>query len=180
MPDAKQPAASVPIVVMGVSGSGKSTVGKDVAHALGVDFVDGDTLHPSANKEKMAAGHPLNDEDRLPWLKAVGGVLAEADEVGRTVVVACSALKRSYRDLLRASAADAVFVQLDGSREVLAARLAPRKHEYMPAKLLDSQLATLEPLQPDEVGFVIDIDGSPADVSARAVDGLNHLRGARG
>jgi carbohydrate kinase (thermoresistant glucokinase family) len=146
-------APDVPIVVMGVSGCGKSAAGGALAAALGRPFLDADDLHPVANKEKMARGIPLTDEDRWGWLDTVGERLA----AGGSIVVACSSLRRVYRDRLRASAPDALFVHLNGSRELLAERLGHRVHEFMPMTLLDSQLATLEPLQPDERGFVTDI-----------------------
>lgn len=142
------------VVVMGVSGCGKSTVGELLAATLGIDFLDGDSLHPTANVAKMHAGHPLDDADRLPWLEAVGQALA-ADPNG--MVIACSALKRSYRDLIRAEAPGTVFVHLAGSREILDERVNSRPGHFMPASLLDSQLATLEPLGADEAGVVLDI-----------------------
>ncbi|MDQ4138650.1 MAG: gluconokinase [Actinomycetota bacterium] len=138
---------------MGVSGSGKTVTGSRLAAALGRQFVDADDLHPFANKEKMARGIPLTDEDRWGWLDTVGERLGS----GEPIVVACSALKRVYRDRLRAAAPDAVFVHLHGSRELLAERMGHRVHEYMPVTLLDSQLATLEPLQRDERGIVVDV-----------------------
>jgi gluconokinase len=144
---------AVPIVVMGVSGSGKSATGSALAAALGRPFVDADDLHPVANKEKMARGIPLTDDDRWGWLDTVAERLADDSPI----VVACSALKRVYRDRLRAPAPHAVFVHLQGSRELLAERMGHRVHEFMPATLLDSQLATLEPLQPDERGVAVDI-----------------------
>lgn len=150
------PAAIIPIVLMGVSGSGKTTVGERLAEVSGRVFIDGDALHPAANKKKMADGVPLTDEDRWPWLRLVGERLAAGDGA----IVACSALKRSYRDALREAAPDAFFALLSGTRELLAARVAARHHEYMPASLLDSQLATLEPLEPDEFGAVFDVAGS--------------------
>ena len=147
------------MVVMGVSGCGKSSVGLALAEALGARFIDGDDLHPLANKTKMAAGIPLDDDDRWPWLDLVGAELAEepldsASESERFngTVVACSALKRKYRDRILAAAPGTVFVHLEGPRELLAERMSSRGEHFMPLALLDSQLATLEPLQPDEPG----------------------------
>ncbi len=137
---------------MGVSGSGKSTVGARLATELGVPFIDADGLHPEANTQKMAAGHPLTDEDRWPWLALVGLALAQHPT---GVVIACSALKRSYRDAIRAAAPGAVFIYLDVSADVLAERLKNRTGHFMPVSLLDSQLATLEPLQQDEDGVTV-------------------------
>ena len=142
------------IVVMGVSGCGKSTVGKMLAQRLEAKFIDGDDLHPEENKAKMAAGISLNDEDRWPWLAKVGQSLAQ----GEKVVIACSALKRKYRERILEEAPNTVFVHLDGSREVLAERMSSRLNHFMPVTLLDSQLATLEPLEFDEPGLKIDID----------------------
>ena len=147
----------VKVVVMGVSGSGKSSIGSALAQRLEVPFVDADDLHPPANKRKMASGSPLVDADRWPWLDAVGAALAAQP----AIVVACSALRLSYRDRLRVAAPDAVFVHLHGSDALLAERLGARSHEFMPTTLLGSQLATLEPLEPGEVGFVVDIAPSP-------------------
>jgi len=141
-----------PVVVMGVSGSGKTTVGAALAHALGLPFVDGDSLHPAANVAKMAAGIPLDDADRAPWLDAIGAVLAAGP-----VVVACSALKRAYRDRLRAAAPELRLVFLDGSPSLLASRMAARPGHFMPTTLLDSQLATLERPEPDEHALTADI-----------------------
>ena len=143
---------SRPVVVMGVSGSGKTTVGAALADALGLRFVDGDALHPAANVAKMAAGIPLDDADRAPWLDAVGAVLADGP-----VVVACSALKRAYRDRLRAAAPGLQLVFLDGDRALLASRMTARPGHFMPASLLDSQLATLERPEPDEHALTADI-----------------------
>ena len=157
----------VQIVVMGVSGCGKSTVGQLLAQKLSARFIDGDDLHPESNKAKMAAGNPLNDDDRWPWLALVGQALAE----GQTVV-ACSALKRVYRERILAAAPQIKFVHLSGSREVLEQRLGARSGHFMPASLLDSQLATLEPLAADEPGLVIDIDQPVADIVAQAAGGL--------
>ena len=130
-------------VVMGVSGSGKSTTGAALARALGWPFVEGDDLHPPENVAKMAAGIPLTDDDRWPWLDRIVDDLHALSKTNRDIVVACSALKQRYRDRL-ASAGDVRFVHLHGDRETIAARLAMRHHRYMPATLLDSQLATLE------------------------------------
>jgi len=146
------------MVLMGVSGCGKTSVGLKLTDELDAKFVDGDALHSEANKAKMNAGIPLTDEDRWPWLVTVGQTLAAE---GR-IIVACSALKRAYRDKIRSSAPDTVFVYLHGTREVLAERLGARKGHFFPAALLDSQLAILEPLDTDEAGFVVNID-APLD-----------------
>lgn len=155
------------VVVMGVSGSGKSTVGALIAKALGVAFIDGDSLHPASNIAKMAAGTPLTDEDRWPWLRKVGQVLAAEESTG--LVVACSSLKRNYRDSILRDAPTVFFIHLAGPREVLADRLALRNEHFMPAALFDSQLATLEPLQPDEPGFAVDIDSPVSEIVADAL-----------
>lgn len=155
------------VVLMGVSGCGKSTVGALAAARCGAAFVDGDDLHPPGNVAKMAAGQPLDDDDRAPWLDRVGAVLAAAE---RPLLVACSALRRRYRDRIRAAAGGPVlFVHLDGPRAVLAARLAGRQGHFMPPGLLDSQLATLEALGPDEAGVRVDISPPPEAVSAEVV-----------
>lgn len=145
---------SAPVVVMGVSGSGKSTVGAALARRLRVPFVDADTLHPPANIAKMAAGEPLDDDDRYPWLEEVGEWLAAHRE---GAVVSCSALKRAYRDRLRAHCPGVQFLHLSGSAELIGARLAARTDHFMPAALLRSQLDALEPLGPDEVGMTVDV-----------------------
>lgn len=152
------------IVVMGVSGCGKSSVGIALAEALGARFIDGDDLHPEANKAKMGAGIPLDDSDRWPWLDLVGQALAE----GAGTVIACSALKRAYRDRIRAAAPGTLFVHLHGSREILAQRLGARTGHFMPATLLDSQLAILEPLGSDEAGCVLNVKDPISDLVAQA------------
>jgi gluconokinase len=144
------------LVVMGVSGSGKSTVGAALAQRLGVPFADADDFHPAANIAKMTAGHALDDDDRHPWLEAIGEWLEEHTRRGG--VISCSALKRSYRDQLRDHAPAISLVHLHGSREVIARRQASRPGHFMPSTLLDSQFATLEPLGSDEHGLVIDVD----------------------
>jgi carbohydrate kinase (thermoresistant glucokinase family) len=144
------------IVVMGVAGSGKTTVGEALAARMGVAFRDADEFHPQANVAKMAAGIPLTDEDRWPWLDAIARAMRAAAPAG--IVVACSALKHMYRARLRMVAArPLVFVHLDGPKEILAERIGGRRGHFMPASLLDSQIATLEPLRGDE-GFAVSID----------------------
>jgi gluconokinase len=157
------------IVVLGVSGSGKSTVGVLLATALRLRFVDADTLHSESNRRKMSAGRPLNDAERAPWLDAVAAVLAAG-----SVVVACSALRRGYRDRLRLAAPDLQFVYLQGRAALLEERLAARRHEFMPAELLESQLTTLEPPQADERAIVVDITQSPAEIVRQLADRLQH------
>jgi carbohydrate kinase (thermoresistant glucokinase family) len=142
------------VIVMGVSGCGKSTLARALGQRLGWRFVEGDTLHPPANVAKMAAGIALDDDDRMPFLEAVAQSLVESQ--GRGVVVSCSALKRRYRDLIRARAGAVTFVLPDLTRAQLAARLAQRHDHFMPASLLDSQLATLEPPGPDESALRVD------------------------
>jgi gluconokinase len=154
-------AAPVVLVVMGVSGSGKSTVGRLLADALHCDFRDGDDLHPAANRAKMAAGHPLDDADRATWLAAVGTWIDEHIATGRRGVIPCSALKRRYRDTLRRP--EVVFVYLHGSYDLIARRLRERHGHFMPAALLDSQFADLEPPQPDERAVWVDNAPPPAE-----------------
>jgi gluconokinase len=145
------------VVVIGVSGSGKSTVGEALARRLSYDFRDADDLHSHANIEKMRSGHPLTDQDRLPWLNAVGLRMRENLDQGRGVVMACSALKKSYRDILRAYEPATFFVLLEGSPELIMSRVLARSGSFMPTSLLSSQFATLEPLGVDEEGARIDV-----------------------
>lgn len=152
------------VVVMGVSGAGKSTIARLLADALQVGFVDADALHPDSNIARMRAGIPLSDSDRAPWLRAVGVALTEPPD---GAVIACSALRRIYRDAIRESAPDAVFVHLNGSPDVLEERIWSRTDHFMPPSMLISQLSTLEPLESDERGGGVDIDASvPAVVDA--------------
>lgn len=158
---------SSPIVVMGVSGSGKSTVGAALAQRLRVPFADADDFHPPANIAKMTAGHALNDDDRYPWLEAIGEWLAEHGDGG---VMSCSALKRKYRDQLRQHCGDVRFLHLSGTEDVIARRQASRPGHFMPAALLASQFDTLEPLDTDELGTSIDVDQSIDSIVSTYVD----------
>ncbi len=142
---------------MGVSGTGKTTVGELLAERLGLRFLEGDSFHPESNIAKMTAGHPLDDDDRRPWLQKLNALLVSHDAEETPVVLTCSSLKRAYRDLLRAGVRDEVyFVHLVADRDVLAERMASREH-FMPASMLDSQLDTLEPLESDETGREFDV-----------------------
>ena len=144
------------LIVMGVSGCGKTTLAKALSDRLGFEMIEGDSLHPPENVEKMRAGVPLDDSDRAPWLDRIGELLQARGVEGRSVVVTCSALKRAYRDRLRAARPDLVFVFLEGSRDLIAARVGARRHEYMPASLLDSQFATLERPASGEPAVIVD------------------------
>jgi gluconokinase len=146
------------LVVMGVSGSGKSTIAEHLAARLGWKYVDGDLFHPASNVAKMSAGHPLSDEDRWPWLQAIAGEIDRACAAGSRAVVACSALKRAYRDILVHGRDDVRIVFLDGTQALIANRLTARKGHFMPPGLLDSQFRTLEPPQPAERPITVSID----------------------
>lgn len=155
------------VIVMGVSGAGKSTIAALLATELGATFIDADDLHPVANVEKMRAGIPLTDLDRAPWLSAVAA--AGRDTPG-DVVIACSALKRAYREHIASEAGEPVaFIHLTARRELLAERMGAREGHFMPTSLLDSQLATLEPLAADEPGVTLDVAGTPAELVRAAV-----------
>jgi gluconokinase len=149
----QHPAPPGRIAVMGVAGSGKTTIGSGLAARLGLPYADADDFHPVANLAKMSAGRPLDDADRQPWLHAVGAWLADHP----AGVVGCSALRRKYRDVLRSYAPDLRFVHLTGASEVVTARVAARSEHFMPASLVGSQLDTLEPLGSDEDGFEADL-----------------------
>ncbi|ABS02086.1 gluconokinase [Kineococcus radiotolerans] len=157
------------VVVMGVSGGGKTTVAEGIAAARGWAFAEGDEFHSPANVAKMASGTPLTDEDRWPWLRSIAAWIAAREEAGESVVVTCSALKRAYRDLLARDNPSVVFCELEVPTEVLAQRLAQREGHYMPASLLRSQLDTLEGLQPDERGFRVPVRGGPDRVLAEVL-----------
>jgi gluconokinase len=166
------PGSFTAIVVMGVSGAGKTTVARGIAAAMGWIFAEGDDFHPAANVVKMASGYPLTDEDRWPWLRAIGGWLDARLAAGESVVLTCSALKRSYRDLLRDGRSGVRFCELDAPPDILSDRLEHRKGHYMPPSLLPSQLATLEPLQPDEAGVRVSVAADPDQIVADALRGL--------
>lgn len=157
------------LVVMGVSGCGKSEIGHRLASRLGIQYLEGDAFHPASNVAKMSAGIPLDDDDRLGWLGVLAGEVAAARRDGHGLVLSCSSLKRRYRDLLRAGDPRLVFVHLHGDQDIIAARMHSRPGHFMPPALLDSQLRDLEPLQPDERGFQADIRHSPEDLIAQIV-----------
>ena len=154
-------------IVMGVCGAGKTVVGQALAARLTVPFIDGDDLHPQANIDKMTAGHSLDDSDRQPWLRRIGEWFREHHHTGG--VVACSALKRSYRDLLRDECPEVVFIHLRGDQAIVNQRVAERKGHFMPASLLQSQIDTLEELAPDEDGVVLDLSADPQQLIDEAV-----------
>ena len=154
------------LVVMGVSGVGKTTIGIGLADALGWIYQEGDALHPPANVAKMAGGTPLTDDDRWPWLQTIASVIDRWREQGKSGVVTCSALKRAYRDVLLAGRADVRLVYLRGDKSLIAERMAARQNHFMPPGLLDSQLATLEEPGADERPIVVDVKGTPDAIVA--------------
>jgi gluconokinase len=161
------------IVVMGVSGSGKSTIASMLAHRLGWDFQDGDWFHPRENIEKMQSGIPLTDEERWPWLEAIAAWIDKMRETKQRGVVACSALKRSYRDVLVGKRADVRVVYLKGAPELIARRMAVRTGHFMPAGLLESQFRTLEEPGPEENPITVSIEPFPSAIVAAIVAQLN-------
>lgn len=160
------------VVVMGVAGAGKSSVGKLLAQRLALPFLEADDLHPAANRAKMAAGRPLDDEDRRPWLTALVDWIREATDSGRGGVVACSALKRAYRDLFRGAGPGVWFLYLEIDPASAARRVAGRVGHFMPSRLEDSQYAALEPLRPDEPGMTVDAAAEPRTVVDEAAHAL--------
>jgi carbohydrate kinase (thermoresistant glucokinase family) len=160
------------VLLMGVSGAGKTTVGAKLARALGAAFHEGDQFHPPANVAKMARGEPLDDADRRPWLEAIAAAIRRADQVGDSAVFACSALKRSYRDVLRGACAGLRLVHLAGGEALIRGRLDARHGHFMPPALLPSQFRTLEPPAAAEQAIVIDIAAAPDDIVARILDAL--------
>ncbi|THV41703.1 gluconokinase [Glycomyces buryatensis] len=167
------------LVVMGVSGSGKSTVARELADRLGWQMAEADEFHPEANIAKMRAGTPLTDDDREPWLRKLRDWITEHDEHGEDTVVACSALKRRYRDLLRESTARVRFVHLSGTGQVIGDRLAERSDHFMPPGLLGSQFDALEPLADDEDGTAVDVSGTPEQITDTALRALGLQEDAR-
>lgn len=165
------------LVVMGVSGTGKSSVGQRLAETLGAQFLEGDAYHPDQNVAKMSAGVPLTDEDRWPWLRALARLIESWDIQGVPTVLTCSALRRAYRDVLRTAVPPPrlVFVHLHASFEVLDQRMRERSGHFMPPSLLRSQLDTLEPLEPDEPGIVLDVAADLDDVTDAALSALAAL-----
>jgi gluconokinase len=157
------------VVVMGVTGSGKTTVGLLLAERLGVAYAEADSFHPSTNVAKMAAGQALDDDDRYPWLAAVADWIRDRNLAGQGGVVSCSALKARYRDLLRQADAGIWFLHLDADRDLITCRVADRRGHFMPVSLVDSQFEALEPLRTDEAGAVLDASDSPEDIVRTAV-----------
>jgi gluconokinase len=172
--------APTTLVVMGVSGSGKSTVAAGLVDRLGWEFAEGDDFHPRANVEKMRSGRPLDDDDRWPWLRTLAAWIGEHERAGKSVVVTCSALKRSYRDLLCDGHPSVWFAHVTADADLLRERVEGRTGHYMPSSLLESQLATLQPLQEDEPGASVSAAGSPDDVVDALLAALRVERGPLG
>lgn len=162
---------SIHVVVMGVAGSGKSTIAEAIRDRLGYFMAEGDDFHPEANIEKMSHGIPLTDEDRWPWLRVINSWMVAREALNENTVVSSSALKRSYRDVLSENV-DVFFLHLSGSQELIQSRLSARKGHFMPPALLPSQFADLEPLQPDENGVAISIEGDMEEMTNRAVEAV--------
>jgi gluconokinase len=169
------------LIMMGVSGSGKSTIADKLAERIGWRSVDGDKFHPASNIAKMSAGHPLTDEDRWPWLKAIAAEIDRSCKAGEKAVIACSALKRSYREILVHGRDDVRIVYLDGSQQLIAERLARRSGHFMPPGLLESQFKTLEPPDESENPVTVSIDSAPDDIVDNIIQqlGLPTIDGKR-
>lgn len=160
------------VIVMGVSGSGKTTVAKGISTVMGWEFAEGDAFHSDANVEKMRRGEALTDEDRWPWLEAIGDWISDKEAAGESAVVTCSALRRAYRDLLRRGRPHVRFLHLTAPADLIRDRMEHRPGHYMPPSLLPSQIATLEPLGDDEPGISVTNEGTAAQVLGRALDAL--------
>ena len=171
-PEPSASAAPDIVIVMGVSGSGKSTVAKGISTVLGWEFAEGDAFHSDANVEKMRRGEPLTDDDRWPWLESIGSWISSKELAGESAVVTCSALRRAYRDLLRRDRPHVRFLHVEAASDLIHDRMEHRPGHYMPASLLPSQLATLEPLQADEPGVSVTNEGSAAEVLDRSLHAL--------
>ncbi len=165
-------AGGASIIVAGVSGSGKTTVAREIARRWDYVYLEADELHDTAEIQKMATGHPLDDRDRLPWLRRVGERMREEEEQGHQTATACSALRRAYRDVLRHYVPEVFIVLLDGPLDVVRARVEARHHEFMPVSLLASQFAALEELEPDEVGLRVDLSLPLGDIVAEIATAL--------
>ena len=172
MAGSSDPLPPLSLVVMGVSGVGKSSVARALVARTGWTFQEGDDLHPEANRVKMAAGHPLDDDDRWPWLRRIADWIGGQEAAGKGAVVTCSALKRAYRELLRDGHPSVRFVHLLADENVLTDRVTHRQGHFMPASLLRSQLDTLEPLGPDEPGVGVGTQGDPDAIADRALTAL--------
>ncbi len=173
MPVPNAPAARrLQLIVMGVAGSGKTTIANRLSERLGCEVADADDFHPPANIAKMSAGVPLQDEDRWPWLEAIAAWIRAHDAAGRTAVVTCSALKKAYRRVLLSASPRAVFVHLTATPALLAERIGGRKGHFFSPAMLASQLAILEPLGPDEPGIAVDVSPSPDEIADRVLRAL--------
>lgn len=164
------------VVAMGVCGCGKSSVGRMVAARLGWDFIEGDDLHPEANRAKMTAGTPLTDADRWPWLDRIAAEAAALDQAGKSAVVTCSALRKAYRDRLRQAGDNLRFVHLSGDGALIRQRMESRKGHFMPPGLLESQLRTLEPPLPEEAALVLDISAGVPEIAEEIIASLGNAR----